>query len=79
MKDFGYIFLTIILIFTIAIIIPNIINDAHVYDRVVMQMPDGTIVGAEKVRIRDKREDWRIICEDGSAYIIAKENCVIFD
>ena len=50
----------------------------HIYDRVIMNMPDGTIVGAENVRIKDQDESWKIICEDGSVYIIEKKNCVIF-
>jgi hypothetical protein len=71
--------IVLLIIILIGLIVPAFFIEAHTYDRVIMNMPDGTIVGAENVRIRDQDESWKIICEDGSVYIIEKKNCVIFD
>lgn len=77
--DKTWIGIVLFIIMFLGLIVPAFFKDAHTYDRVIMNMPDGTIVGAENVRIKDQDESWKIICEDGSVYIIEKKNCVIFD
>ena len=70
---------TIIFIFLVVIIVSCFINDAHVYDKVIIDISNGTVFEVENVRIKDKTENWRIVCEDGTVYIVSKDKCTIID
>ena len=69
----------LLFVFVMAVITACFISDAHVYDKVVIDMSNGTVFEAENVRIKDKTENWRIVCEDGTVYIVPKEKCTIID